>query len=75
MEVKCPICTKPVVWSPQSEYRPFCSKKCQLIDLGEWAGEDRKIAGKSAQDATPQAMDIEEIEAMLAQQPNDFFKH
>ncbi|MAI38937.1 DNA gyrase inhibitor YacG [Alteromonas sp. A081] len=75
MEVKCPICTKPVVWSPQSEYRPFCSKKCQLIDLGEWAGEDRKIAGKPAQDATPQAMDIEEIEAMLAQQPNDFFKH
>jgi endogenous inhibitor of DNA gyrase (YacG/DUF329 family) len=75
MEVKCPICTKPVVWSPQSEYRPFCSKKCQLIDLGEWAGEDRKIAGKPAQDATPQAMDIEEIEAMLAEQPNDFFKH
>ncbi|WP_334064411.1 DNA gyrase inhibitor YacG [Alteromonas genovensis] len=75
MEVKCPICTKPVVWSPQSKYRPFCSKKCQLIDLGEWAGEDRKIAGKPAQDATPQAMDIEEIEAMLAQQPNDFFKH
>ena len=75
MEVKCPICTKLVVWSPQSEYRPFCSKKCQLIDLGEWAGEDRKIAGKPAQDATPQAMDIEEIEAMLAQQPNDFFKH
>lgn len=75
MEVKCPICTKSVVWSPQSEYRPFCSKKCQLIDLGEWAGEDRKIAGKPAQDATPQAMDIEEIEAMLAQQPNDFFKH
>ena len=75
MEVKCPICTKTVVWSPQSEYRPFCSKKCQLIDLGEWAGEDRKIAGKPAQDATPQAMDIEEIEAMLAQQPDDFFKH
>ena len=75
MEVKCPICTKSVVWSPQSEYRPFCSKKCQLIDLGEWAGEDRKIAGKPAQDATPQAMGIEEIEAMLAQQPNDFFKH
>ena len=75
MEVKCPICTKAVVWAPESEYRPFCSKKCQLIDLGEWAGEDRKIAGKPAQDVTPQAMDIEEIEAMLAEQPNDFFKH
>ena len=35
MEVKCPICAKQVVWAPTSEYRPFCSKKCQLIDLGE----------------------------------------
>ena len=50
MEVKCPICAKQVVWAPTSEYRPFCSKKCQLIDLGEWAAEDRKIAGKPAED-------------------------
>ncbi|GFD77738.1 hypothetical protein KUL118_06000 [Tenacibaculum sp. KUL118] len=75
MEVKCPICAKQVVWAPTSEYRPFCSKKCQLIDLGEWAAEDRKIAGKPAEDATPKHIDVEEIEAMLAQQSDDFFKH
>jgi len=71
MEVKCPICAKQVVWAPTSEYRPFCSKKCQLIDLGEWA----EIAGKPAEDATPKHIDVEEIEAMLAQQSDDFFKH
>ena len=75
MEVKCPICAKQVVWAPTSEYRPFCSKKCQLIDLGEWAAEDRKITGKPAEDATPKHNDVEEIEAMLAQQSDDFFKH
>lgn len=32
-----------MVWSEQSPYRPFCSKRCQLIDLGEWAAEEKKI--------------------------------
>ena len=75
MVVSCPICSKPVPWSPESKYRPFCSKKCQLIDLGEWADEDRKIPAQPAEHASPQDIDIEDIEAMLSSQPNDFFKH
>ena len=77
MIVKCPICAKSVEWSAElSPYRPFCSKKCQLTDLGEWASEERTIpAAKQSPDASPNAVDIEEIEAMLSQQPDDFFKH
>ncbi|NDV90174.1 DNA gyrase inhibitor YacG [Alteromonas sp. 345S023] len=75
MEVTCPIYSKLVPWNDQSTYRPFCSKKCQLIDLGEWASEERTIAAKPAEDDTPKDIDIEEIEAMLAQQSDDFFKH
>lgn len=41
--VQCPTCKKPVVWNTQSTYRPFCSKRCQLIDLGEWADEEKRI--------------------------------
>ena len=41
--VPCPICHKEVEWSEKSPYRPFCSKRCQLIDLGEWAAEEKKI--------------------------------
>ena len=41
--VPCPICHKQVEWSEQSLYRPFCSKRCQLIDLGEWADEEKRI--------------------------------
>ena len=41
--VPCPICHKQVERSEQSLYRPFCSKRCQLIDLGEWAAEEKAI--------------------------------
>jgi endogenous inhibitor of DNA gyrase (YacG/DUF329 family) len=29
-------------------HRPFCSERCKLIDLGEWASERRAIPGESA---------------------------
>jgi len=33
-----------VIWAKESHYRPFCSERCQLIDLGEWANEEKRIA-------------------------------
>ena len=44
--VQCPTCEKPVEWSEQSPWRPFCSERCKLIDLGEWADEGHRIAGE-----------------------------
>jgi len=41
--VSCPTCGRPVVWSEESTYRPFCSKRCRLIDLGAWLDEDYRI--------------------------------
>ncbi|MGY2942229.1 uncharacterized protein ACVWWM_002420 [Ewingella americana] len=35
-----------MVWGEQSPYRPFCCKRCQLIDLGEWADEEKRIPSK-----------------------------
>jgi uncharacterized protein len=43
--VACPTCRKPVYWSASSPYRPFCSERCRLIDLGGWAAESHRIAG------------------------------
>lgn len=43
--VKCPGCGKPVEWNDLSRWRPFCSERCRLIDLGEWASEGHRIAG------------------------------
>lgn len=45
--VSCPTCQKEVAWSSENPFRPFCSKRCQLIDLGEWANEEKVIAGES----------------------------
>ena len=74
MQVKCPTCQADVVWHSSSTYRPFCSKRCQLIDLGQWSDEQHVIQDNSPQQAgAPTAMDIEEIEALLMQQPQDFF--
>jgi endogenous inhibitor of DNA gyrase (YacG/DUF329 family) len=48
MIVKCPTCKRPVEWSPESAYRPFCSDRCRLIDLGAWFGEQHRIPDESA---------------------------
>ena len=45
--VNCPTCGKTVVWGEISPFRPFCSKRCQLIDLGEWAAEEKRIPGQA----------------------------
>ena len=47
MYVKCPECGEKVEYSEKNEFRPFCSRRCQLLDLGAWASEDRKIAGEN----------------------------
>ncbi|WP_241576094.1 DNA gyrase inhibitor YacG [Rosenbergiella collisarenosi] len=44
--VNCPQCQKEVIWDNLSPWRPFCSKRCQMIDLGEWAAEEKSIAGQ-----------------------------
>jgi hypothetical protein len=44
--VKCPTCQKQVEWSKSSTFRPFCSDRCRLIDLGEWASEKHAIAAE-----------------------------
>lgn len=42
--VACPQCGKEVIWQSEiSPYRPFCSERCKLIDLGKWAEGDYSI--------------------------------
>ncbi|MGE4262795.1 DNA gyrase inhibitor YacG [Shewanella sp.] len=64
--VKCPTCQKPVEWTTASTFRPFCSERCKLIDLGEWASEKYAIPVKSEID--PQLLDE------LGYDEDEFFK-
>lgn len=48
LTVSCPICTKKIEWTKASQFKPFCSERCKLIDLGDWASEKHAIAGEPA---------------------------
>ncbi len=41
--VSCPTCGVTVEWIPENRYRPFCSERCKLIDLGAWATEHYRV--------------------------------
>jgi endogenous inhibitor of DNA gyrase (YacG/DUF329 family) len=41
--VTCPQCGAPVAWTPASRFRPFCSERCRMIDLGAWASEAYRV--------------------------------
>ena len=44
--VNCPNCKKSVTWTNENNFRPFCSKRCKLIDFGGWASERNSIPGE-----------------------------
>jgi len=49
--VSCPTCSRPVEWTEAFPWRPFCSERCSLIDLGAWISEQRGIADEDAPDS------------------------
>lgn len=46
--VKCPSCGILVEWTLKEPWRPFCSERCKLIDLGTWFDESNRIPGDPA---------------------------
>jgi uncharacterized protein len=45
--MKCPTCGKPVEWK-ENPHRPFCSERCQLVDLGRWVNDEYTVPGEHA---------------------------
>lgn len=46
--VRCPQCGGESRWSPENKFRPFCSERCKLIDLGAWASEAYRVPVQEA---------------------------
>ncbi|GHU09994.1 DNA gyrase inhibitor YacG [Betaproteobacteria bacterium] len=46
-QVPCPQCGKRSAWNPANPWRPFCSERCKLVDLGAWANEAYKVPDES----------------------------
>lgn len=49
MKIKCPVCREMSTWE-ENPWRPFCCERCRLIDLGAWASEEYRIAGKKEEE-------------------------
>lgn len=49
---RCPTCRRELAWDASNPFRPFCSDRCRLIDLGAWLKEEHAIAGEPATDLT-----------------------
>ncbi|MBA4501311.1 DNA gyrase inhibitor YacG [Marinobacterium marinum] len=60
-QVKCPQCGEPALYTAENKWRPFCSERCRLIDLGEWASEGYQIAAEPSVDDFSSGMMPEEM--------------
>ena len=49
MQIVCPLCKNLTTWE-ENPFRPFCSERCRLIDLGAWASEEYRIQGRSKEE-------------------------
>ena len=58
--VPCPTCRRSVEWTERSPWRPFCSERCKLIDLGAWAAEQHAIPSDDAESEDKLKTDGEE---------------
>lgn len=65
-QVNCPTCQTAVIWDETSAFKPFCSERCKLIDLGDWATEKHAIPVKDEFD--PDELDD------IGYHDTDFFK-
>jgi endogenous inhibitor of DNA gyrase (YacG/DUF329 family) len=58
-EVRCPACRRLTPWE-RNPHRPFCSERCRVHDLGNWASERYRIPGRPADAAQPDATEGDE---------------
>jgi endogenous inhibitor of DNA gyrase (YacG/DUF329 family) len=42
----CPTCDRAIAWSEEFPFRPFCSDRCRLVDLGAWLNGQHAIPGE-----------------------------
>jgi len=59
MKIICPTCKSETTWE-ENPWRPFCSEKCKLIDLGKWVSEGYRIAGERGESTEQRAEGTEQ---------------
>ncbi|MBC7430278.1 MAG: DNA gyrase inhibitor YacG [Bacteriovorax sp.] len=62
LKVKCPQCDTNFSYY-ESEFRPFCSDRCQKIDLGHWFKESYTVPSKETTLDAEKEIDVDDNEA------------
>jgi uncharacterized protein len=58
-KISCPKCGQLTVFSESNPFRPFCSERCRLLDLGQWADEAYKIPTQTHVDLNIESSDTD----------------
>ena len=56
MKRRCPICKKATDAETHPEF-PFCSQRCRLLDLGNWASERYVVSEPVIDEPAPEKSD------------------
>jgi endogenous inhibitor of DNA gyrase (YacG/DUF329 family) len=48
--IACPVCGKSTAFTAHNRWRPFCSERCRVSDLGAWASESYRIPAEEGDD-------------------------
>jgi endogenous inhibitor of DNA gyrase (YacG/DUF329 family) len=48
--VHCPICKRKIDPSRENRFRPFCSERCRMVDLGGWVSESYRLPAEDSDD-------------------------
>jgi len=51
--VACPRCGAQAPYSSANPWRPFCSERCRIIDLGNWAAEAYRVPASPLAEGEP----------------------
>ena len=53
--VSCPRCGAETEYSAANQWRPFCSERCRMIDLGKWAADDYRVPDPDPSSKPPES--------------------
>ncbi|HSY38701.1 MAG TPA: DNA gyrase inhibitor YacG [Polyangia bacterium] len=61
MKPRCPTCRKALADSAEARpFRPFCSSRCRLADLGKWLDGGFKIESPASEEDLDQGLPTDE---------------
>jgi uncharacterized protein len=53
--IACPACGAATAFAASNRWRPFCSERCRITDLGAWASESYRIPAPPGDEDAPPA--------------------